>query len=399
MKIDVKYIIINLVGIACVMACQESQVPENISLRSLVPKYNNMGLTTFPDTLHFYLNDTTFSSIKSLNSFNDHGSDYLSVYDERSESVNIFDLASKKLIKKILPLKYLPDKRLYKTTVYCRNFDSIFISNNEKKLYLLDSSGQIMDAVKFSDKNFKIVARLENSNPVVLKENLVMAGIRPSATINSKRKVREWRIIYQFDLLQNKKARIYKLPVRYLNNVYDYHFLDYSYCFNKNNRFIFSFPADSNLYETDLLNLHIAHFAKSQWQQGDITPILKSDDGTSSDSKLYLKKDYYGAVFFDPYHKRYLRFFKRKISDREYAVEETDRKSTVLIFNDNLQIIGEANWPDGVSFSSLFFTKDGSMYARVNREDENALHFIRLIYKENKAAPSELVKQDSRLMN
>lgn len=385
-------IVIFLVLIMSIIACQESGLPEIASMRYQTPKYKGVILMFGSDTLHFPLNDTTYNDIRSLNSFNDDGKDYLSIYDERSGSVNIFNLTSQQLVKKILIEKYLPDKRLYKTTVYCRNFDSIFISNDQRKLYMVNSSGRIMDAAKFSDKHFKSVARLENSNPVIIKDSLVVVGIRPSATINTLKKAREWRIMYLFNLAENKQGVVYQLPVRYLNNVYDYHLIDYSYCFNNNGRFVFSFPADSNLYETDLSNLHIAHFAKSQWQQSDITPLSKKDINGDSSSTQYLPKDIYGAVYFDPYNKRYLRAFKSRNSGYAHDGKENELKSTVLIFNENLQIIGEADWPDGVSFSTLFFTKDGRLYARVNKKDENALHFVRLIYKEHEGTPSALAR-------
>lgn len=388
-------IIAGLIVITSVIACQESKLPEKASIRYISPKYEGVALMPAFDTLHLPLNDTTYNDIKSLNCFNDNGEDYLSIYDERSGSVNVYHLASRQPVKRILLERCLPDKRLYKTTVYVRNFDSIFVSNDQKKLYMLDSSGQIRDAAKFSDKHFRNVARLENSNPVVVKDNLVMVGIRPSATTTSIKKARGWRIMYQFNLPQNKKNTVYQLPVRYLNYSYDYHFLDYSYCFNNNSRFVFSFPADSNLYETDLSNLHIAHFAKSQWQQDDITPVPKKDKHGDSSSKQYLTRDVYGAVFFDSYHKRYLRFFKKKLNESDYLSGKYERKSTVLIFNENLQIIGETDWPDEVSFSTLFFTKDGRMYARVNKKDENALHFVRLMYKEHEGVSSQLARQEA----
>lgn len=391
-------IVIFLVLIMSIIACQECGLPEIASMRYQTPKYKGVILMFGSDTLHFPLNDTTYNDIKSLNSFNDDGKDYLSIYDKRSGSVNIFNLTSQKLVKRLLLERYLPDKRLYKTTVYCRNLDSIFISNDQRKLYILNSSGRVMDAAKFSDKHFKSVARLENSNPVIIKDSLVVVGIRPSATINALKKAREWRIMYLFNLAENKQGVVYQLPVRYLNNVYDYHLIDYSYCFNNNGRFVFSFPADTNLYETDLSNLHIAHFAKSQWQQSDITPVPEKDKRSDPGSKKYLKRDVYGAVYFDPFHKRYLRSFKKKLSESAYAAKNYERKSTVLIFNERLQIIGESDWPDGVSFSTLFFTSDGRMYARVNKKDENALHFVRVIYKEKDKASYELARQEARII-
>jgi hypothetical protein len=337
-------------------------------------------MKTVADTLHLALNDSTFNNIKSMNLFIDHDAEYLCIYDENSGSINMYDLLSQRLIKKVLPRKCLPDKRLYKTSVYCKNFDSIFISNNEKKLYMMDSSGIIKDAAKFSSKVFINVTRFQNTTPLVSSDSLIYTSIRPSGLISSIEKAREANVMYRFDFFNNRKVLLYRYPVRYLNHLYGYNFLEYSYCFNNKGHFVFSFPADSNLFETDLDKLHIAHFAKSQWQQGDIMPMRKEDMHNDSSYKQFQIRDVYGAVFFDPYQKRYLRFFKQKISEADFAAKKYDRKATILIFDEDLRIIGESIWPKEVDFKTLFFTKDGGMYARVNRQDENALHFIRLTY-------------------
>jgi hypothetical protein len=190
----------------------------------------------------------------------------------------------------------------------------------------------------------------------------------------------------------------YHLPELYQNNLYGFNFLNYNYCYNNHGRFVFSFPADTNIYETDLAGCHVAYYAKSRFHSGNITPVSKEElQGNDAGYKQYKLRDSYGPVYFDPFRKRYLRLAKQKISAADYTNKKLERKESVIVFNENFKIIGELEITDDFAFSTLFFTSNGDMYARVKPGDEYALHFVRLEYKEDPNKPSQLTKVETNL--
>jgi hypothetical protein len=178
----------------------------------------------------------------------------------------------------------------------------------------------------------------------------------------------------------------------YQYSLYGDHFLDYNFCLNNKENFVFSFPADTNIYESNLSDYHVAYYAKSLFQQKPITPLtiadLKEDE---IKFKQYKIREAYGSIFFDPFKKRYLRLAKQKIDEADYDAKNRDRKQSIIIFDENFRIIAESEVPTNLAFNTLIFSSTGSMYIRVNSSDENALHFARLAYIEkNDAALKQL---------
>src|SRR6218665_1033844 len=65
------------------------------------PKYNLFAIECTGDTINFPLSDLTFNTIKSFNCFYQSDSAYIAFYDQRSESVNIYNFVSRELRKRI----------------------------------------------------------------------------------------------------------------------------------------------------------------------------------------------------------------------------------------------------------------------------------------------------------
>jgi hypothetical protein len=361
------------------------------------PKYDALSLEITTDTIRLPLNDTTYNSISSMNLFIDHQKEYLSIFDERSGSINIYQLDSQKLVKKLLPQKYLKENKLYKTSVYCKSFDSIFVSNNMHKLYLMDTSGIVKKSITFPDKSRSTATVFENYRPLIVKKESIYTGIRPTGLLTSIKELNNWKVLYHFNLEKAKTSTLYHLPERYRSTFYPYNFLDYSYCINDKGNVVFSFPADSNLYETDLNDIHWAYFGKSRFQKEDIRPLKKDDDDNLS-YKQYVMCDGYGPVYYDSYNKRYCRVFRQKLSEDDYNSKKQAKKS-IIIFNEALEIVGEWEVPEGISTSTLFISKNGSLYCRINNKDEYALHFVRLQYKERHSHSNLIAKNDSVTIN
>lgn len=352
--------------------------------------YYGIGLVVSTDTLHFPLNSID-NSIESIDPFYDHGIEYVAIYYGSSETINFYELHSQKLVKSISLTEYLLYRR-HSTSVYCKNFDSIFISNNKASLFIADSSGIIKSTIYFSEDPSPTAADFINTRPPVLKDSCFYASFPGTDLISNISQMRDWLLVCRHDLKNKKKAIVYRYPKRYMNKFYGYYFLDYSYCFNNHGNFVFSFSADSNLYETDFAEINRTFLGKSKFQHGDIDPVNKNKKGDDAYFE-YLKRDCYGSVFFDPCNKRYLRIFKHKISKKDIAEKIYDREKSVVVLDENLQIIGESLLPEGLHINSLFFTSDGRMYVRTKARDTTALHFLRVVYKEMETDSSSLAKK------
>jgi hypothetical protein len=389
-----KVILLLLLGSFMHYSCQYDTQSLKSRYKYMAPQYEGIHLMPVADTISFMLADRTYNSIKSFNLFSQHGVEYISFYDERSRSINIYRFSTRQLEKKIHLTKFIKKKNLYKTTVYCQNYDSIFI-NNLSSLYLVDSSGVIKKTIEFLKKPDNAWAIFENDNPLVLKNGHLIAAVRPYVDDKALNELRKWKVMYDFDLNKGTASLLYHLPLMYQNDFYGHNFLNYNFCYNNRGNFVFSFPADSAVYETDLIDSQVVYFAKSQFQKSTITPVsiddLKGDDIGFKEYKL---RDSYGSILFDPYKKRYLRLAKQKISERDFNEKKLVGNETVIIFNEDLKIIGESEMTKDILFNSILFTPDGKMYARIKPKDEYALYFVRLDYKESQQLPDQLSKSE-----
>lgn len=366
------------------LSCKEDHRTVKSRFEYITPRYNGVQVIVTEDTLHFPLNEDTYNGLKSFNMFLQDSTAYISFHDRRSESVNIYNLNSKTLVKRILLKTCLPGEKLYKPTVYVKSFDSIYVVN-QASINLVNGTGTIMKSIDFLDDPPLAWSFFDNSNPPIFKDNRLLSGVRPYVKESSLKALKKWKVMYEFDLEHEKASLSYNLPDMYQKDLYGYHLLDYSYCYNDSSRFVFSFAADTNIYETNLTSYHIAYYGKSIAHKAPVKPIDKKDLLNDKASEHYMLADSYGAIFFDPYRKRYLRVARHKISKADYDAKKRVKQQSLIIFDEQFRIIGESEIDESILLQSLFFSHDGNIYARVKASDEYALHFVRLVYKEEQS--------------
>lgn len=371
-------------------SCQDNNRAESIKVITVKPAYSDIKLIT-RDTLHFPLGKDTYNRVKSFNYFTtSNGKEYISFYDRRSESVVIYDFKSRMPVNKLPLSKVVKGRKFYKTSAYVHDFDRIYLTNKDK-LYLIDSSGKVHRDFVFS--NMESIGFFDNPQPVVVKGNITFMGLRPLVSEKSLSDIKAWKVMGAFDLARDVCNIHYSLPAVYGKGLYGRRFLEYSYCYNNKKKFVFSFPADSNIYETDLAEYHLAYSGKSKYQAGAIEPIGKQALDRDEGGQEYKLRDSYGPIYFDPYKKRYLRVAKHKLTKEALVSKTVKRKITIIVFDQHFRIIGEFDFNNEYLLDSIFFSSDGSMYARVNRKDENALHFVRLIWENEPTESTNLTKK------
>lgn len=356
------------------------------------PQYDLVQIQATNDTVHFPLDDSTYNSITSFNIFSQGDKEFISFFDQDTKVISVFRFPSKEPVAKISVEKFFLGHNLYAPSVYIINFDSIIVGN-KATVYLFDSSGRKKRGINFLDDPKFAWGFVANSSPPVIKENLLYVGVRPNVDPTSKRALRNWKTMYGFDLKKKEAQLYYNLPELYKKNLFGYHFLNYNYCYNNRGNFVFSFAADSIIYETNLADYHAAYLGKSKLQHGVIQPANK--EIVSDDKEVYhqyLLKDSYGPIYFDPCAKRYLRIARSRISKADYDAKKWKKEHRIIIFDEQFRIIGESPIDRNIAAYTLFFTKDGSIYARTNLKDEYAIHYVKLAYVEKPKEPLELTK-------
>lgn len=346
------------------------------------PEYTDIYLSQQKDSVDFDLDEDTYNQIRSINYFNKGNDEFISFYDARSQSVNIYNFDSKQLIKRIELKKWLPDPHLKFTSVSVQNFDSIFIANIGK-LYLFDSAGVMKKDIQCLG-GVNAIITVNYSNPLIVNGNTVYTGVKANVDELSSKSISGWRALYSLNLEDHSQKLLYQLPDMYQEHILGERFMRSGYCFNNKGNFVISFSADTNIYETNLADYHAAYFGKSQYQSGDISPVPEIELKMKNGFKQFTIRDSYGPIYYDPYKKRYLRVARQKISAELYETNKWQRQSSFIIFDEKFKIIGESKFPADLSYSSIFFTPDGGIYSQVNSNDEYALHFVRLAYDERK---------------
>lgn len=357
----------------------------------IAPQYGLAEINLSTDTIHFSLDDSTFRSINSYNLFTKDGEEFIAFFDERSLSVNVYHFQTRKKLQRISLKKLLEGHKLVKTTAYMLSPDSIFVNNN-KTFYFLNGSGEIKTKIDFLQDPPLCWATFENDAPPVVKDGRLYASVRAFMNDESLKALKKWKVLYEFDLKTGKANLFYRLPEFLRENLYGTRFLDHSYCYNDHGRFVFSFPADSAIYETNLNDYHIAYSGKSRFQKAMIPSMTQKE--VDEGRKQFKLRDSYSSIYFDPVKKRYLRVAQSAISEQDRVAKKENEKR-IIVFDENFRRIGESPVDNSISLRTLFITKDGSIYARVLSKDEHALHFVRFSYSDKNIEPSQIVKHEN----
>jgi hypothetical protein len=389
-----KTVAVNLCILILIGCTDDDQVTVASSYSYIEPDYAGVQIHPQGDSLKFLLTENTFNDIKSFNLFIDKGKSYIAFYDRRSKSLNIYNFKTCELVDRLKINNWLKGQIMHNTSVYVVNFDSVFVANFEA-LSLYDSSGVEKNKFKYYRDDDKL-AEFNQYKPFILQDDKVFMGIEPNVMEKSLLSHRRWQVICEFDLKDRKKELHYNLPFIYRNNIYGYSFLQYSYCINDKGLFVFSFAADTNIYETNFADYHKAYYAKSRYQSSSITPVPVELLNKERD-KQFLLRDAYDFIYYDPFKKRYLRRAKQKITEEAFLAKNRKRKKSIMILDEQFKIIGETELNIEFEFNSVFFTPDGKIYARVNPKNEHALNFIRLEYAENDGTQEHLTRNQSTL--
>lgn len=364
-------------------SCVNTQSPQP-AYHYQEPDYDKVQLTLTTDTLSFPLDEDTFDNLEGMSIRQLHDSTRFSFFDERSCSINEFDYPSRQLVWRMDLQKRFPPNSI--RTAYLHTYDSILILTRDT-LYHLDSTAKIHHRIAYNTGKEPTIPDITPIHPPVFRDGNIYLNRYAGINSASRDAIRNWRVLWVADLSGNTYQTMQEMPDLYLQHYYVGKLLQYNHCVNDSGRFVFSFYADTVLYESDLKGQTHAWFAKSRYQQ---KPVLYSrkDNVThpSEERHKYLISDSYGGVYFDPYQKRYLRIARSGIPEEDFRAKKTERNYRFIILDRQFRIIGESEFPKEVILKQTFFTPNGKIYARIPARNESELAFIRLEYQTRQSA-------------
>jgi hypothetical protein len=200
-------------------------------------------------------------------------------------------------------------------------------------------------------------------------------------------------VSYNFKTNQFKKRNIF-YPSKYYNKCFGNYATFTSFTLNNENKFVFSFPIDSNLYiydpELDAVTDTIPN-KKSKFIP-ELTPISTGSKCPHEDEEISLKS-YYPAAFYthiryDKYKDVYYRIGLLPVEeseDKRFNMEMTYMRFVlkpivIMVLDSEFNVIGEKRLPPKTyNFNDIFITEEGLWISNNNPEnpsfDENILSF------------------------
>lgn len=362
-------------------SCENDEVVVGSTYHFIQPQYDHAGMQPGGDTIRVNFGDTLNHKAKSLNLFNVSGTDYLSIFDDYSDLITIFNIEQNRIVTQFPITRFIDNKKPFYSTIYIRNFDSILIFSY-KQVQIFDTSGRTKAAFDFKKRFNKlpVFSFFDNRNPVSFAENKIYTSIRPYDNDTMLKDLREAKAIYEFDFNRKGVKTYYNLPESYHSRLFGFPLLRSSYCLNDKKQFILSFAADSNIYVTNLADFHLEFYAKSRYQINDITSPTINEVWENDGFINYLLNDAYGAIYYDNFKCRYLRVAEHKINIDEFKSRERRHYQSIIIMDSTFKIIGESKIDKNINLDKVIITSTGKIYAHLISNPKGTVSFVSLNY-------------------
>lgn len=316
------------------------------------------------------------------------GEEYLVFQNERYSDLLFYHMKNQKLYKKIHCTAEGPDAVPEFSGFYVRNMNEIYLSHsNHDGITIIDETGTPLKICKTKSKEehgldtdialaWKPMQEIGNKLYIPLSINW---------EYGKEVKFQKSNLGATFDLNNHK---IQPLPLTFfdvLGREDDAIFVMYRSICTNGKQFVYSFFDTDDIYVTDLDYTTLKRVkAKSKY----LSPLeFKSQkvDYASANNCTEMEEPRYGNILYDPYRKVYYRiaYPKAEIEKGINCFELSSfggKNFSVIILNEDLEIIGETLMPDYTYNPTLCFVRPDGLYISESHIfnpdfDENELSF------------------------
>jgi hypothetical protein len=290
--------------------------------------------------------------------------------------IDIFDLSSKQLHKRIKFSADGPNPIPNPSGFYFHNFDSIFLFFNVgQKIYLIDSAGTVKDkmgplTVWSSDKQMPTVEISGDKRPFILGSDVYFGTYGLAYSDNGA------GFIYN---LESRNFQVpYQLPSQYERGWWSGLLYDrLSVTHNaKEGIIILSYGADNNLYTVDSSGSLKSYCAKLSQLPGKLIPYsevqLEFDVHYAKLWKHEALQGGYSYVVYDPWRNLYYRFAFPPVLEAVYSdPSQVWDEPAIVVLNSNFEKVGETKLPKGYLFTVCYVDEHGLNIFNKSKYDVN----------------------------
>jgi hypothetical protein len=310
----------------------------------------------------------------------DNNAEWLIYMVREFNEINIFSLADGTLFNKYKFDSRGPQGIGHLTGFYVHNMDSIYLSSNVhyNTLFTINDQGIVANKIKLKmDKcpegiyAVKPLSTLGNTEAFINKDIFAIICNYNQGRDNTLMHQRTLANTYTSD---GKISKVVKYPkYNYLKGADYYHF---SALFDSRKRLALSFNQSEEIFLYNFLNdQYTTKKVKSKYQKGDLAGrTLNRNESILQSMARYVNNPSYEHFLYDKYRKLYYRFFypgvELKESDDVKALWESPSKFSVMILDEELNVMGETLMPEKqYDYKMSFVTQDG-LYIALHFENK-----------------------------
>ena len=324
-------------------------------------------------------------NIQSIQYFEHNNTRYLSLLDEIQATIYIFDYESKELFRKV-DLRTCCPKEIGDYSILTHKiigFDTILITNFSRppKLFSIDFSGNKVFEKEINPlMNGEIITYpyADNAYPIQMIQNNILIPLRPyDYNIGVKEHDFSSYPSYLEISGEGTYRYIYNLPVKYSQSFWGDIFFKYHASivskFENKNETIVSYSIDPTIYKYVENNLVLKKPISSIYIEEPVPYhknlkkfhrlLLQIDKGIArkineeSYKEWALTNSDYGSLIFDISTGLFLRTVYLRPSVKKYRAGQKVPQYSFIIFNDQLEVLGESLIQSGLC-GELYFVNE-----------------------------------------
>lgn len=272
--------------------------------------------------------------------------DFLIGYNYRLHSLDYMNLQSKEVTQTILSDEG-PDAVISLTGLYANSLDSIWISDESERVFLLDNAGRIKTTVDLKEYLQDTEQLLINTNHAMFTSHLYYNEIRQSLMFLVKNMASQTFVVRELFLDKGKDAVDYELePSKIIPDITSgYAFINAPNVNFTTTDIIYNYPFEASIYTLGIQTGERKYvLAQSQYTENIVESIEPGTD-YSTIEKCRIQNPHFFDVMYIPKLKKYVRLHLGGVDfDEKKGRDElmNDRILYLMIFDENMKLLGES---------------------------------------------------------